>query len=236
MCAFLFLDAQNCFLISDASGDHFMTIADNPGQQKSQSNASSSPASQNPKHHSQSMPVQSSISSSKPKITEIPSDTETIPNATKAPPKIVELTDEKSTSVSSSTNSEKSPNIEELPQKDSSLSSEFSKLKVDSKSSHSQSTARSGSRRVPDILTYSPGAGADMQEVPAAPLMADEEVKEVLKDQKVMETLMDPKIMNIIQLLRSDPEKAQKYVCIFITCQNPCLHCLYIFVCGFFLG
>ena len=186
-------------------------MGDNAAHQKSPHDVSDSSAPQ----YSPSVPTQSSTAS---QIAKIPKDSKDVSKtagfATKSP-KIVDLTEKTSPSECPAPKSKESSKskVVELDAENSNISSSFSKINIDS--APSQSTLRSGSSgggRVPDILTYSPGAGADIQEASNVPLMADEEVREVLKDQKVMETLMDPQVMNIIQLLRSDPEKAQRYV------------------------
>ncbi|GFS12366.1 phosphatidylinositol 3-kinase vps34 [Elysia marginata] len=185
-------------------GDHFTSLGDGSAQPKPETGSSQS---------SQPVPVKSPKNSSSPQITEISTKDSKASGAAEKTPKIVELLPDKTEPPSSKPKQSSKAKIVELDKEDDSAPSAFSKLNIDTASS--QSTSRSGGSgkgRVPDILTYTPGAGADIQEVPKAPLMDDEEVREVLKDQKVMETLMDPQVMNIIQLLRSNPEKAQRIV------------------------
>ncbi|GFO03477.1 hypothetical protein PoB_002998200 [Plakobranchus ocellatus] len=193
-------------------GDHFTSLGDSSSQQNSNSKASASTSSQ-PHRQPQAAPFRAAATPSTPKITEI-LDNETklnnssSPNTSSKSPKIIELTDENS--VPSGGKSKASSNVVDLTEDSPSLS----KLKIgkDPPQPRSGGGGGGGGGRVPDIMTYTPGAGADIQEAPAAPFMPDDEVKEILKDQKVMETLMDPHIMNIIQLLRTDPEKAQRIV------------------------
>ncbi|RUS90601.1 hypothetical protein EGW08_001598 [Elysia chlorotica] len=179
-------------------GDHFTSMGDNPSQQKTQNS-------------SQSVPGQSQMAKS---LNDSKQFSNTV-GATAKSPKIVDVTSELDASLDEcskpkpkeSSSKSKSKIVELNADDDDDVSSPLSKVTLDGASSGS-----SGGGRVPDILTYTPGAGADIQEVSKAPLMADDEVREVLKDKRVMETLMDPQIMNIIQLLRTDPEKAQKIV------------------------
>ncbi|XP_005100058.1 uncharacterized protein LOC101846737 [Aplysia californica] len=174
-------------------GDHFTHMG---------SSGDTSSSSQSSKNSAKSSATSTQKETNKTSPPVVPSFSQFDGNEPKGP-KIVEITDD-SSAPSEKKSSGQKPKIVEITDDDTATTppNKTAEIKVSGKTAESRKGA-------PNILTRNPGNGADIE---AMPQVGDEEVKKMLSDPKVMEILMEPQIMNLIQLLRSDPEKAQRTI------------------------
>lgn len=95
------------------------------------------------------------------------------------------------------------------------LGTHFENL-ADKQETHSRDVNKMKSK-IQEIHTKDPQDGTDISvrssTNPNQPTAEDErKMQEILSNQEIKETLMDPKIQNLFQSLRTDPEKAQRFM------------------------
>ncbi|CAL1537381.1 unnamed protein product [Lymnaea stagnalis] len=180
-------------------GDHFTTLgsptADSAGSQNL--NATQPPGSSPSVSTTQSVKPQ-------PKIIEI-SGNSSATEENKKIPKIVELPDsdlEKCREKSTKAEGKK------IKQEGGDRNSPKKVKKKASGISKPDTSILSTEKEILD-LGPRPGDKSDIKEITP---VDDAQVKELLEDPKVMATLLDPKIMNLIQTLKTDPDKAHSLV------------------------